>query len=85
MTDLPPSAIIGCLLDVSGSMRDAIEAGQFDERATDRLHVVLRAAMKLAKSEQQHNPKALIFIDRSTEKILRMVTSWYHPPSFVDA
>ncbi|KAE8452710.1 hypothetical protein EG329_013969 [Mollisiaceae sp. DMI_Dod_QoI] len=57
-----PTALVGCLLDVSGSMRDVLETGRGDERAIERLQVVLRAALKLARAEQRHNPNALIFV-----------------------
>ncbi|KAF4480420.1 hypothetical protein CGGC5_v011009 [Colletotrichum fructicola Nara gc5] len=53
---------IGCLLDVSASMREALETDGFDERATDRLSAVLRAALKLAQSERRHSPDAIVFI-----------------------
>lgn len=58
----PPDAVVGCLLDVSGSMRSAIETGRGDERASDRLRAILRAALNLAKAEQHHNPNALMFV-----------------------
>lgn len=57
-----PAAIVGCLLDVSYSMHTALESGKGDEGASERLHAVLRAALKLAKAEQQHNPNASMFI-----------------------
>ncbi|KAH8687362.1 hypothetical protein BGZ60DRAFT_501544 [Tricladium varicosporioides] len=57
-----PSALVGCLLDVSGSMRNVLETGRGDKRAIERLHVVLRAALKLACAEQRHNPNALMFV-----------------------
>ncbi|KAF1841325.1 uncharacterized protein K460DRAFT_292463 [Cucurbitaria berberidis CBS 394.84] len=58
----PPTAIVGCLLDVSGSMRKVLETGTGDGRATERLRAVLRAALKLARAEQRHNPNALMFV-----------------------
>ncbi|KAL2128020.1 hypothetical protein VTI74DRAFT_9840 [Chaetomium olivicolor] len=36
----PP--VVGCLLDVSGSMRQALEAGRSDKLAAERFHAVLR-------------------------------------------
>ncbi|KAJ0382800.1 hypothetical protein COL922a_011794 [Colletotrichum nupharicola] len=62
MTESPPSTIVGCLLDVSASMREALETDSPDERATDRLSAVLRAALKLAQSERHHSPDAIVFI-----------------------
>ena len=56
-----PPTVVGCLLDVSGSMEQALESGRPDERATERLDAVLRAALKLAQSEQRHDPDALMF------------------------
>ena len=50
MTDRSPTAVVGCLLDVSGSMRQALEAGRSDERAIERLRAVLSAALKLKLS-----------------------------------
>ncbi len=58
----PLGHIVGCLLDVSGSMKSALETGRGDERAIDRLHAVLRAALKLAQAEQSHAPNSLIFV-----------------------
>ncbi|KAK8048249.1 hypothetical protein PG994_009979 [Apiospora phragmitis] len=62
MSGLPPTAVVGCLLDVSGSMHEALEAGHPNEGASKRLHAVLRAILKLAQAEQQHNPNARIFV-----------------------
>ncbi|KAF4946131.1 hypothetical protein FGADI_11409 [Fusarium gaditjirri] len=56
------SAVVGCLLDVSGSMHQTLESGRGDERAIERLRAVLRAAVKLARAEQQHSPNALLFV-----------------------
>jgi len=59
----PSSAtLVGCLLDVSGSMKNVIETGKGDRRAVERLSAVLRAALKLARSEQRQNPSALMFV-----------------------
>jgi hypothetical protein len=57
-----PSAIIGCLLDVSGSMRAAFETNRPDEKAVDRLRAVLRAALQLAQTEQGRDPRARMFV-----------------------
>jgi len=62
MSSPPPAAVVGCLLDVSASMREALQAGGPEERATERLRAVLRAALKLAQAEQRHNPNALVFV-----------------------
>ena len=53
MPDHPPGIVVGCLLDVSGSMCDALETGHSDKRAIERLRAVLRAALKLAQAEQR--------------------------------
>ncbi|CVK96005.1 uncharacterized protein FMAN_13925 [Fusarium mangiferae] len=62
MPDPAPQIIVGCLLDVSGSMRSALEPGQSNEPAGDRLRAVLRAALKLAKAERQQNSSAFMFV-----------------------
>jgi hypothetical protein len=62
MPDLPPTTVVGCLLDVSGSMRKCLESGRSDERAGERLFAVLRAALKLAQAEQRRDSQALVFI-----------------------
>jgi hypothetical protein len=58
----PQSAISGCLLDVSGSMREALEAGRADENATERLLAVFRAALKIARAENKTAPDCKIFV-----------------------
>ncbi|KAL0764340.1 hypothetical protein CaCOL14_013182 [Colletotrichum acutatum] len=62
MTSSTPSTIVGCLLDVSASMREALATNGLDERVTDCLNAVLHAALKLAQSEGHHNPTASFFI-----------------------
>lgn len=62
MSSSSPAAVVGCLLDVSGSMRNALEAGHSDERAIERLRAVLHAALKVAQAEQRHDPNALVFV-----------------------
>lgn len=57
-----PSAVIGCLLDVSGSMRTALETGSGDGRAVERLRAVLSGVLKLVRTEQQQDPDALVFV-----------------------
>ncbi|SCV48304.1 uncharacterized protein FFB14_10308 [Fusarium fujikuroi] len=72
MPDPAPQIVVGCLLDVSGSMRSALEPGQSNEPAGDRLRAVLRAALKLAKAERQQNSSAFMFVGvfglRTSEK-----------------
>src|SRR2546427_3965782 len=62
MPDQPPTTAVGCLLDVSDSMREALESGRSDERASDRLRAVLRAALKLAQAEQRRDSHAFVFV-----------------------
>ncbi|KAF5243564.1 hypothetical protein FANTH_8143 [Fusarium anthophilum] len=62
MPDPTPQIVVGCLLDVSGSMRNALEPSQSNEPAGDRLRAVLRAALKLAKAERQQNSNAFMFV-----------------------
>ncbi|KAL5328286.1 hypothetical protein ACEPPN_001784 [Leptodophora sp. 'Broadleaf-Isolate-01'] len=56
------SILVGCLLDVSGSMETVLETGRGNERAVERLRAILRAALKLARAEQYQNPNALMFV-----------------------
>ena len=56
------NALVGCLLDVSGSMRQPFETGRSDERAIDRFHVVLSAALKIARQEERMNSKSKMFV-----------------------
>lgn len=49
----PRNDVAGCLLDVSGSMKGALEAGGVEEPASQRLQAALRAIMRVAKSEQR--------------------------------
>src|SRR5579871_4555761 len=62
MATKPTAPIVGCLLDVSGSMRSALEPGRADERAGERLRAVLNAALKIAKAEQRKDRNALVFV-----------------------
>ncbi|KAF4957101.1 hypothetical protein FGADI_3320 [Fusarium gaditjirri] len=62
MSDSAAQVVVGCLLDVSGSMRSAFESGHPNEPAGDRLRAVLRAALKLAKAERSQNPNAVMFV-----------------------
>ncbi|KAJ6440044.1 HMG box-containing protein [Purpureocillium lavendulum] len=62
---MPPDdgrAILGCLLDVSASMRDIFGAGRRDERAGDRLSAVLHAALRVARAERERCNNALMFV-----------------------
>jgi hypothetical protein len=56
------TTVIGCLLDVSDSMREALEIGRSDERAIERLRAVLRAGLKIAQAEHRRDPHALMFV-----------------------
>ncbi|PMD24550.1 hypothetical protein NA56DRAFT_566863 [Hyaloscypha hepaticicola] len=56
------TTVIGCLLDVSGSMRKALESGRSDERAIERLRAVLGAGLKIAQAEHRRDPHALMFV-----------------------
>ncbi|KAH7336028.1 hypothetical protein BKA65DRAFT_458517 [Rhexocercosporidium sp. MPI-PUGE-AT-0058] len=62
MSDRSPDTVFGCLLDVSGSMREALETGRSDEHTIERLRAVLRAALKLAQAELRRDPQALAFV-----------------------
>lgn len=62
MANQESSTLVGCLLDVSGSMRKVLEAGRSDERATDRFHAVLEAALNIARREQQNDAKTKMFV-----------------------
>ncbi|KAG7285878.1 hypothetical protein NEMBOFW57_008172 [Staphylotrichum longicolle] len=56
------TATIDCLLDVSGSMREALETGRPGEGAIERLQAVLRAALHLAQTEKERDPHARMFV-----------------------
>lgn len=57
------SKLVGCLLDVSHSMRKVFdETHQSDERALDRFNAVLGAALNIARKEQQTNSNAKMFV-----------------------
>ena len=43
-------------------MQEALDTGKSDVQSTDRVHAMLRAALKIAQAEQRHNPNALVFI-----------------------
>ncbi|KAF4466400.1 hypothetical protein FALBO_6748 [Fusarium albosuccineum] len=62
MTGELPTKVVGCLLDVSRSMRKTLETGQADNHAIERLEAVLSAALKFAQSEQQRGTNSLVFV-----------------------
>ncbi|KAF4965137.1 hypothetical protein FSARC_7004 [Fusarium sarcochroum] len=62
MSDSSPRVVVGCLLDVSGSMRSTLEAGGPEEHTTERLRAIVHAALKLAQAGRQHNPDASMFV-----------------------
>ncbi|KAH7246655.1 hypothetical protein BKA59DRAFT_439300 [Fusarium tricinctum] len=62
MSNSNSQVVVGCLLDVSGSMRKTLEPDCSSELASERLGDVLRAALKLAQAERQQNPNALMFV-----------------------
>jgi hypothetical protein len=43
-------------------MREALESGRSDERASEHLRAVLCAALKLAQAEQRRDRHALMFV-----------------------
>ncbi|EMD69638.1 hypothetical protein COCSADRAFT_166614 [Bipolaris sorokiniana ND90Pr] len=55
-------ALVGCLLNVSASMRNVLETGKGDERAIERVQAVLHAALRLARTDQLQDHNALMFI-----------------------
>jgi hypothetical protein len=62
MSDRSPATVIGCLLDVSDSMHEALETGCSGESAIERLRAVLCTALKLAQAEHRRDPHALMFV-----------------------
>jgi hypothetical protein len=62
MAEISPSVTIGCLLDVSGSMHEALETEHSNEGTTERLRAALGAALQLARVEQGRDPHALMFV-----------------------
>lgn len=62
MSDSSPSAVLGCLLDVSGSMRKAVAVEDRGKQPVERLVAVLRAALELARAERAHGTKTLMFV-----------------------
>jgi hypothetical protein len=57
-----PDALIGCLLDVSGSMSYAFGPTSISEAAVDRLHAVFGAALQLAEAERRRDIRSLMFV-----------------------
>ncbi|KAI6762465.1 hypothetical protein HG530_008445 [Fusarium avenaceum] len=62
MSDSNSQVVVGCLLDVSGSMRETLEPNCSRELPSERLGDVLRAALKLAQAEKRQNPNAVMFV-----------------------
>jgi len=60
--DQPRKGVVGCLLDVSGSMQGALEASRAGEPAVKRLQAALRAVLKIAKEEQRQHPDVRVFV-----------------------
>ncbi|OAA35269.1 hypothetical protein ISF_09987 [Cordyceps fumosorosea ARSEF 2679] len=57
-----PRAILGCLLDVSGSMQEAMVVEDQGKPPMERLAAVLRATLELARVERAHQRETLMFI-----------------------
>ncbi|KAL4748441.1 hypothetical protein BDW72DRAFT_214824 [Aspergillus terricola var. indicus] len=55
MTGKSPLNLIGCLLDVSGSMRETLEGGWSESREADRQHAVFDAGLNLTRTGLPHN------------------------------
>ena len=56
MSNSSSKVLVGCLLDVSGSMREALEPGRSEndgQPLTGQLRAVLRAALKLVQAERR--------------------------------
>ncbi len=62
MCDSLPSTVLGCLLDVSGSMREAVVVEDQGKQPMERLVAVLRAALELARVERARQAETLMFI-----------------------
>ena len=62
MSESMPTTVLGCLLDVSGSMRSTLEVGYSGQGVVERLRTILRAAIKLAQAENRRDPNALMFV-----------------------
>jgi hypothetical protein len=60
--DEAPKALVGCLIDVSNSMRNVLDTGEGDERVVERLRAVFHAALKMAQAEERRHPNALMFV-----------------------
>jgi hypothetical protein len=57
-----PDALIGCLLDVSGSMRNAFGSRLIAEGTVERLHAIFGAALQIAEAEQRRDSHSLMFV-----------------------
>ncbi|KAL3441344.1 hypothetical protein BJX65DRAFT_299836 [Aspergillus insuetus] len=62
MTTSSVPTVVGCLIDVSESMREAFEARDPNESATKRFDAILYAALRIVQTEYQHDPNALMFV-----------------------
>src|ERR1700761_8780868 len=62
MSSQSSAKVVGCLLDVSGSMSAALQSVRPDELPNDRLRAVLQATLKVAQAEQQNHGNTLIFV-----------------------
>ncbi|KAL4982144.1 hypothetical protein BDW68DRAFT_192404 [Aspergillus falconensis] len=62
MAEPSPTKLLGCLLDVSESMCDALDSGHGDTRATERFRAVLSTALQLARAEYRYDPHTSMFI-----------------------
>jgi hypothetical protein len=58
----PPDTLIGCLLDVSGSMSHAFGSKSVPEDAVDRLQAVFGAALQIAEAEKRQDSRSLMFV-----------------------
>lgn len=62
MAEQSPTTLVGCLVDVSKSMRKALQFRPLDEAPTERLYAVLRAALRLAQAELRSDRCGYIFV-----------------------
>jgi hypothetical protein len=47
---------------MSGSIRNALDTNKLDQKATDCLWAIIRAALQLARAEEAHSPNTYIFV-----------------------
>lgn len=62
MSDSNLQIVVGCLLDVSDSMRRFLESDCSSELVGERLGDILRVALKLVQVERQQNLNVLMFV-----------------------